>query len=134
MAATEFIQNTIDELSKLSRLDITTIVGDFAFIYKNDKGLIVDKDSPDPKKPDIIDISSGKYQMTSQINLITGDITTAMNEKFVTDYKDLRDYHMIRENQGHEIINRNLKVLQQISATLVLLVQNKDKTPDTVEK
>lgn len=58
-------------------------------------------------------------RMCSQINLLTGDITTAMTEKFVVEYKELREYHMIRETQGHAIIERNIKVLKEILGAII---------------
>ncbi len=103
MAANEFFQSAIATLSNLKRLDVNTIVGDFQF-------------TGDTKS---IDPASGEERMTSQIDLLTGDISTAMTDKFVTEYKELREYHLIRENQGHEIIKRNIAVLKEIGSALV---------------
>ena len=65
--------------------------------------------------------------MCSQINLLTGDISTAMTEKFVSDYKELREYHMLRESQGHEISKRNIDVLKEIVKAIGIFNEEKNK-------
>lgn len=96
-----FMQNAIAELSNLTRLEVNTLVGNYSFNKKGEKFTTIKTDSATDR-------------MCSQVNLLTGDITTAMTEKFVTEYKDLREYHLIRESQGHEIIKRNIEVLGKI--------------------
>jgi len=97
-----FITATITGLSQLSRLEVNTLVGNYSF------------DSDSNGKNTTIKNDSTTDRMCSQINLLTGDITTAMTDKFVSDYKELRDYHLQRENQGHEIIKKNIEVLKEI--------------------
>jgi hypothetical protein len=101
-----FLDNAIAGLSNLTRLEVNTLVGNYTFNKKGDTNTAIKTDSTGEK-------------MCSQINLVTGDITTAMTEKFVTEYKELREYHMIRENQGHEIVRRNIDVLRQIMSAIV---------------
>lgn len=104
-----FITAAITGLSELTRLEVNTLVGDFSFNQdQNGKNTTIKNDSTGER-------------MSSQINLITGDITTAMTEKFVVEYKELRDYHTAREEQGHEIIKKNIEVLKQILDTLIHL-------------
>ncbi len=107
----DFIKNAIEGLEKLTTLQVNTLVGDYKFLYIKKDGL----DVPDLTK---LDPTSGDQRMSSVINLISGDISTAMTEKFATEYKELRDYHMIREAQGHEIIRRNIEVLKDIAAAI----------------
>lgn len=109
-----FFEKAINELQKLSVLEINTVVGEFSFV-DNSSNLKVDLNSKTNDK------------IVSRINLLSGDITTAMSDKFVSDYKELREYHLIRENQGHEIIKRNITVLKEISTTIIQLVRDKDK-------
>ncbi len=97
-----FLTATITGLSELTRLEVNTLVGNYTFNQDSNKANTTLKND------------STTDRMCSQINLLTGDITTAMTEKFVTDFKDLRDYHMMRESQGHEIIKRNIEVLKEI--------------------
>jgi len=109
-----FIQNAIDELSKLTRLEIHTLVGNYTFV-PNDKG-----------ENTVIKNDSTADRMSSQINLLTGDITTAMTDKFVVEYKELRDYHTSREKEGHGIIEKNIKTLKDIVDAIVDLSGKKD--------
>jgi hypothetical protein len=110
MSKETFIQTTIDGLAKLTRLDVNTLVGNYTFTtdstIKND---------------------STAERMCSQINLLSGDITTAMTEKFVSDYKELREYHMTRESQGHEIVKQNIAVLKDILAAIVHFSKPEEK-------
>ena len=115
-----FLEKAIANLSNLTRIEVNTLVGNYKF-----KTI-----ASEPVSPDGVDMAdygvtttiipdSTNERMCSQINLLTGDITTAMTEKFVVDYKELRDYHMMRENQGHEIVNNNIEVLKKIVETLI---------------
>ena len=112
-----FLENAIAGLSNLTRLEINTLVGNYTF---NKEG-----DTPTT----IINDSTGE-RMCSQINLVTGDITTAMTEKFVTEYKELRDYHTTQVSQGHEIISKNIDVLKQILDAIVHFTAK--KTPSEI--
>jgi hypothetical protein len=110
-----FLTAAITGLSELTRLEINTIVGSYTFNKdENNKNTTIKNDD-------------AAERMCSQINLITGDITTAMTEKFVAEYKELRDYHMQRENQGHEIVKRNMEVLQQILTVITAFNKEKEK-------
>ena len=109
-----FIQTAVSELSKLTRLEIHTLVGNYSFV-KDTKG-----------ENTVIKNDSTAERMSSQINLLTGDITTAMTDKLITDYKELRDYHTSREKQGHEIIEKNIKTLKDIADALIYLIGKKD--------
>ena len=40
---------------------------------------------------------------------------------------------MIRENQGHEIIKRNIAVVEKIAETIVDLIEKKDKNGDKLD-
>jgi Asp-tRNA(Asn)/Glu-tRNA(Gln) amidotransferase B subunit len=95
---TTFLNNAIAQLSNLTRLEVNTLVGTYEFNQTGTVNTTIKNDSTDQR-------------MCSQINLLTGDISTAMTDKFVSEYKELREYHMIRENQGHEIVKRNIEVL-----------------------
>jgi hypothetical protein len=101
-----FLDDAIAGLSNLTRLEVNTIVGNYTFNKKGDSNTTIKNDSAGER-------------MCSQINLVTGDITTAMTEKFVVDYKELREYHTIREDQGHEIVKKNIEVLRQILSAIV---------------
>lgn len=101
-----FLTSVITGLSNLTRLEVNTMVGNYTFNQDSNGANTTLKSD-----------STGE-RMCSQINLITGDISTAMTDKFVVDYKELRDFHQIRETQGHEIVNKNIAVLKEILAAL----------------
>lgn len=111
-----FLNMAIQKLSELTSLEVNTLVGDYAF----------DKDVEG--RNTIIMNDSTEDRMCSQINLLTGDITTAMTKKFVVEYKELREYHLMRESQGHDIVKKNLEVLTKIVETLVDFTRK--KTPE----
>jgi len=117
-----FLDKAIVGLSNLTRLEINTIVGDYTFNKEANTNTTIKTDST-PER------------MCSQINMVTGDITTAMTAKFVTDYKELREYHMLRENQGHEIVKRNIEVLGKILVAIKEFTAEKSNpAPVTVSK
>jgi len=90
------------------------LVGNYSFL-QDEKGVNT-----------VIKNDSTADRMSSQINLLTGDITTAMTDKFVTEYKELREYHTSREKEGHEIIEKNIKTLKDIVDAIVELTGKKD--------
>jgi hypothetical protein len=110
-----FLTATITGLSELTRLEVNTLVGNYTFNQDSNK------------KNTSIKNDSTADRMCSQINLLTGDITTAMTEKFVTDFKDLREYHMMRESQGHEIVKRNIEVLKEILKAIGIFNDEQNK-------
>lgn len=112
-----FIDKAINELSKLTRLEIHTLVGNYSFVQDaNGENSVIKNDSTADR-------------MSSQINLLSGDITTAMTDKFVSEYKELREYHTTREKQGHEIIEKNIQTLKSIVETIIELTDKKDSKP-----
>ncbi|MFY9151880.1 MAG: hypothetical protein WAO52_07700 [Prolixibacteraceae bacterium] len=109
-----FITAAITGLSNLTRLEVNTMVGNYTFNQDQNGANTTLK------------IDNTGERMCSQINLVTGDISTAMTEKFVSEYKDLRKYHMAREEQGHEIIKKNIEVLKQILDTITHFEEKKN--------
>jgi len=113
-----FLENAIANLSNLTRIEVNTLVGNYKF---NTTGEVTPNEDGNGNNgvKTTIDPDSTNERMCSQINLLTGDITTAMTEKFVVDYKELREYHMLRESQGHDIVKKNIEVLTKIVETLI---------------
>jgi Asp-tRNA(Asn)/Glu-tRNA(Gln) amidotransferase B subunit len=110
-----FLKEALASLSNLTRLETNTLVGKYAF-----------HESAGVKTT--IDAESSEDRMCSQINLVTGDITTAMTDKFVTEYKELRDFHLTRESQGHEIVKKNIETLKEILGALDFFEKESEKT------
>lgn len=110
----QFVEKALAHMSNLTRLEVNTLVGDYQFKKTGDVRTTIIQDST-------------KERMCSQINLITGDITTAMTEKFATEYKELREYHLIRENQGHKIVEQNIKALKEIIGALDFLTKTREE-------
>ncbi len=110
-----FLSTALANLSNLTRLETNTLVGKYSFTDE------------DGVKTTIV-TDSAEDRMCSQINLLTGDITTAMTEKFVTDYKELRDFHIAREQQGHDIVIKNIETLKEILSALDFFEKESAKT------
>ncbi len=110
-----FLKEALASLSNLTRLETNTLVGKYSF-----------NESAGIKTSIITD--SAEDRMCSQINLVTGDITTAMTPKFVTEYKELREFHLTRENQGHEIVRQNIAILKEILGALDFFEAESKKT------
>ena len=103
-------------LENAMHLDIRTIIGPLQLDDTNKVSKEVD-----PNK-----IAETKAIITS-INLVTGDITTKMDEEFVTgDYQSLRSFHQEQEKKGNEIILKNLEVMKNL---IVLLREKIDDEP-----
>jgi len=101
-------------MSNLVNLDIRTVVGDFD--YGNDGKL---KAKPDAK------------QIVTRINLLDGDITTAFSEEFLEAPLDtVRGFHGMRERQGMEIVQGNIRALQQLVGLIGTLGQEDKRTND----
>ncbi len=110
-----FFDKVLEKASDLSSLSIQTIVGDFT-VDKDDMKIVAT-----PQKSD---------SMLTRIDLIDGDITTAMSPKFVEgDYKELREFHAKREQEGRDIIEKNISTLKSIAQTIID-IQQKSPKPD----
>jgi hypothetical protein len=54
--------------------------------------------------------------MLTKINLLQGDITTVVNEAFVSGpYQALREYHEAKAKEGYEIVQKNITTLEQLA-------------------
>jgi len=102
-------------LEKLMVLDIRTVVGEC---------------STDPLTGRLIPSAEAKV-LVSQINLLDGDITTAFTDEFLTPpFDQIREFHSARERQGHDIIQGNIKALQEMVKLLAdLSAQEKTEAP-----
>ena len=113
-----FFDKIISAANNLVNLKIITFVGD----YNIDKDTNLVFDSSKPVTDAII----------SNINLVDGDITTAIAEKFMAaPYDVIRDYHNKREEQGQAIISRNVDMLKDLVDLIVHANNNKDALKDT---
>lgn len=98
---TALIAQIKNALGNLVTLEIITAVGQVQF---DDKG----------KNPDL-DRGQAHKVILSKIDLLQGDIKTVFDPEFVTgNYQELRDFHKLREEQGHQLIKDNLAALKQL--------------------
>jgi hypothetical protein len=95
-----FVKNIETSLSRLTTLEIKTIVGDY---------LVDEQEQISLKK-------GGDFQiMQTRINLLMGDIVTNISHDLVTDrYAWLRDFHARKEEKGHEIVDNNVKAIMSL--------------------
>lgn len=103
------IQNALD---KLVVLDIRTVVGEFQY------------DADGKLQP-----ADGAKQLISRINLLDGDITTAFSNEFLTEpLSTVREFHSAREKQGQEIIQGNIKALQEMVKLIADLAAREEES------
>ncbi len=111
-----FFDKLFEKAADLASLNIQTIVGDFT---GGDDG---EKIARVPEKSDCI---------LSTIDLIDGDITTAMSAKFLEgDYKELRDFHAKQEEEGRDIIEKNISTLKSIAQAIIDIKKISPKTDE----
>ena len=93
----DFIAKIEDRISKLTTLDIKTVVGDFK--YTVDERI-------EPRQ-------EGEFKvMSSKINLIAGDISTNISNDLMEDkFKWLLDFHANKEEKGHQIVKGNIEAI-----------------------
>lgn len=99
----DILQKIEDGISDVTQLKIQTVMGKLEIDNTNK-----------------IDFVPGQEinGMISKIDLIDGDITTQITEKFYEKYPELVQFHQSREAKGHEIIEGNMAALSAIVNTL----------------
>jgi hypothetical protein len=114
-----FIDKLLAGIDNMKTLEIRTIVGDFKWDATKKK----------------IAYSEGKVRsILTQIDLLEGDITTAMSPDFLEEpYDQLREFHADREKRGQEIIDGNIKALKELVGLVVTAVRSK-KDVETEEE
>lgn len=95
------LKKIIDNMGELTTLDIRTVVGKVDF---DDKGNYI-----------LPDKNTEAKVIITRIDLIGGDITTAFSKEFLEPpYDKIREYHALKEQQGHDIIKANIETLKEI--------------------
>lgn len=113
--ANQFFDKTLAALENISELKIRTLVGEFEF-----------EPLDGSSKYEIQFKKGGNIEgMISRINLVLGDIDTEISPKFATEYEQLREFHLAKENQAHEIIKKNMEVLKEIAKAIAELIKSK---------
>jgi hypothetical protein len=104
----DFWNRVKDSLDNLVTLKIITSVGPVPAV--DDKGNLI--------------AGVSAHLMRSRINLLQGDIVTEIDPAFVTgELKDLRDFHMRREQEGSAIVDKNIEVLRSLLSFAVEATQ-----------
>ena len=93
----DFIAKIEDRISKLTTLDIKTVVGEFRYTQNEEI---------EPRQ-------DGEFKvMSSKINLIAGDISTSISNDLMEDkFKWLLDFHAEKEQKGHQIVKGNIEAI-----------------------
>jgi hypothetical protein len=91
-----FLERIKDSLSRMTTLDIKTIVGDFKLDSKED-----------------VQPAGGEYLiLESRINMLMGDITVRMSQELTTSRYDwVRQFHKEKEAHGYQIIQNNIATI-----------------------
>ncbi len=105
-----------DALENLVRLDVKTIVGSYTEVNGQ---LIPDKTA---------------RTIVSHINLLDGDISTAMHEDFLSSpLEEIRQYHAEREQQSQQMIQNNIQALKEL-ATFALQLSRQQQDQDNLQE
>lgn len=99
----EILQKVENGIQDLTQLKIQTVMGKLEIDENNN-----------------IDFVSGQeiQGIVSKIDLVDGDITTQITEKFYEKYPELVQFHQSREAKGNEIIEGNIMALGSIVSTI----------------
>ena len=98
----DLAKEILKALKNLTVLEIRTMVGDVT-VSGTGGG-------------DLKSTYDGVPSIESRLNMLSGDIDTAINNKFVDDpnYKFLLDYHANREDKGFQMVQDNVKALMSL--------------------
>ena len=114
-----FFERVIDGFNELKTLRVSTYIG----TVQPNTSLTVE-DLQDGQGQDVV-LSKLNINdaMLSKVDMLTGDITTAMTNEF-RDNSALREYHSLREQQAHEIVKRNVEVLKSVGKMIIDFVED----------
>lgn len=114
-----FFERVINGLDELKTLRVSTYIGT---VQPNTSLTVEDLQSGQGQ-----DVAFSKLDindtMLSKIDMLTGDITTAMTNEF-RDNNALREYHSLREQQAHDIVKRNVEVLKSVGKMILDFVED----------
>jgi len=101
------LKNRIREaIENLATLEIMTAVGQVDAGGGGEGGAF--------RSPNL-DYDADPKVILTKIDLLQGDIKTVFNEEFVTgNYQALRDFHARREQEGYEIVQKNIAAIERL--------------------
>lgn len=107
----DFLDKVHSKIEDLATLKIKTVVG----------SCTVDGDEVEPN-------FTGAQIIYSKVDLVDGDITTVIDESFLTaERESLKDFHMERERQGRDIIRANIQTLGSLISLFKTVKADIDK-------
>lgn len=96
-----------DAIENLVTLEIVTAVGQV-------RGGSGEGEGGGRRAPDL-DYGADPKVILTKIDLLQGDVKTVFNEEFVTgNYQALREFHARREEEGFEIIQKNIAAIERL--------------------
>lgn len=99
---TALINRIKEALENLVTLEVITAVGQVKF------------GGPGTQNPDL-DTDKDYKLILTKIDLLQGDIKTVYDPEFVTgNYRELKEFHKSREEQGHQLVKDNLAALKSL--------------------
>jgi hypothetical protein len=105
------IENAVKDLTMLK---VVTAVGDVTITQTIKK---VDGEDQETRAEQYLNAKA----IVSTIDLVDGDIETIMDGVFASDnaaYNKIRDEHMLRIKDAHDIVGNNVKVLKELINTI----------------
>lgn len=112
------IENAVKDLTVLK---VVTAVGDVTITETTKK---VDGEDQQSRSEQYLNTKA----IVSTIDLVDGDIETIMDEAFASDnaaYNKIRDEHMLRIKDAHDIVGNNVKVLKELINTIRDILANR---------
>jgi 3-oxoacyl-ACP reductase-like protein len=122
------LKKILDAVEDLTTLRVVTAVGDVTITETTKK---LDGEDEQSRTQQCLNAKA----IVTTIDLADGDIQTIMDGVFASDnaaYNKIRDEHMLRIKDAHDIVGNNVKVLKElvntISAILATSPASKTKT------
>lgn len=112
----QLTDKVVEALKAIQQLQIVTAVG---------KVTVTDAFDSGNRK---INIAEDQKAMVTAIDLVQGDIINGLDEAFAPGQDDaLREFHERQVKLGNDIINRNLRLLKDMSKEIIdIFKQEKD--------
>jgi len=78
-----------------------------------------------------LDQPTADCRIRTRMNIVDGNIENVVGTQFIGNgpYTELREFHMVQVQEGHQIIQQNLESLQQLFTVLTNTLSRLPQTP-----
>jgi hypothetical protein len=126
-ALDKLLKKILDAVEDLTTLKVVTAVGDVTITETAKK---VDGNDEQSRTQQCLNAKA----IVTTIDLADGDIQTFMDGVFASDnaaYNKIRDEHMLRIKDAHDIVGNNVKVLKELVNTISAILATSTTTSRT---